>query len=127
MIIRLVVCTIIYVIAAHKPLCACFLLPEVELVPGFAKPMPLLGREAHRSRGLTVYVRHDFSACRQYSYECRCCKIIVIRICSSSHNFYVFGVYRNLNLSDKIFNCSLAAISTLQSVGRKALFCLLAT
>ena len=63
--------------------------------------MQLLRGEVDRFRGLAVYVREGFSAIRQRSYECRCCEVIVVRICSSSHNFYVFGVYRNPDLSKK--------------------------
>ena len=77
------------------------LIPEL-MVPGFYRPMQLLKGEIDRFRGLTVYVRDGFSAYRQRSFECECCKVIVVRICSSSHNFYVFGVYRNPDLSDKI-------------------------
>ena len=53
-------------------------------------------------RGLTVYVCDDVSAYSQSGYKCGCCEVIVVRICSSSHNFYVFCAYRNSGLSDKI-------------------------
>ena len=64
-------------------------------VPGFGRPMQLLRGDVDRFQGLTVYVRVDFLAYRQRINGCGCCEIIVVRICSSSHNFYVFGVYRN--------------------------------
>ena len=51
-------------------------------------------------------------------------EVIDVRICSSSHNFYVFGVYRNPDLSDKIFYCWFSGIAKVQSVARKASFLL---
>ena len=46
-------------------------------------------------------------------------------ICSSSYNFYVFGVYRNPDLSNKIFDFLLTAMAKVQSVARKACIWLL--
>ena len=47
---------------------------------------------------------------------------MVVRIPNSSYNFYVFGVYRNPDLWDKIFDCLLTAMAKVQSVNRKASF-----
>ena len=69
------------------------------VIPGFSIPIQLLTEEVDRFRGLGLYVRGDLSAHRQRIYKCECCKVLFIRICSSSHNFYVFGVYRNPDLS----------------------------
>ena len=63
-----------------------------------------------------------FSAYRQLSYECGCCEVIIIRICSSSHNFYVFGVYRNKDILNRILDCLLTAMTKVHSVYRKASF-----
>ena len=62
------------------------------MIPGFGRPMQLLKSKVDRFRGLALYVHESFSAYRQRSYEYGCCEVIVVRICSSSHNFYVFGV-----------------------------------
>ena len=62
------------------------------IIAGFSRPMQLLKDEVERFRGLAAYVRHGFSAYRQRNYKCGCCEVILVRICSSSHNFYVFGV-----------------------------------
>ena len=35
---------------------------------------------------------------------------MVIRICSSTHNFYMLGVRRNSALLDNIFNCLLTLL-----------------
>ena len=56
----------------------------------------------------------------QRSYERRYCEAIVARICKSSHNFYVFGVYRNPNQLDKNFGRLLAAMAKVQPINRKA-------
>ena len=103
--------------------------PTSELiVPGFGRPMQLLNVEDEQFRGLTPYVREGFSVYRQRSYECSCCEVVDDINCSSSYNFYVFGVYQNSDLSVKIFNCLLTATANEQSVDRKASFfaCLLA-
>ena len=42
-----------------------------------------------------AYVRDSLSAYRQCSYECGCCEVIVVRICSSSHNLFCFAVCWN--------------------------------
>ena len=82
--------------------------------------------------GLTVYERDGFSAYRQRGYECGCCEVMVVRIVRSSHNFYAFGVYRNPDLSDKIFDCLLTTMAKVKSVDRtekknKIFDCLLTT
>ena len=67
-------------------------------------------------------MRDGFSAHRQRGYEWACCEVIIVRICSSSHNFYVFGVYQNPDLSDKVFDCLLTSIAKVRSVDRKETF-----
>ena len=65
------------------------------MVLGFGRSMQLLKCEFVRFRGLALYVREVFSAYRQRIYGHDCCEVIVVRICSDGHNFYVFGVFRN--------------------------------
>ena len=67
-------------------------------------------------------MRDDFSAYRQRSYECGCCEVRVVRIYSNSHNYYVFGMCRNTDLSHKILDCLLTARAKVQSVDSKASF-----
>ena len=81
------------------------------MIPGSSRPMQLFRGEVVRFRGLAVYVRDGFSAYRQRSYECGCCEVIVVKICSSTNDFYVFGVYRKLDLSDKNLDCLLTAMA----------------
>ena len=68
------------------------------MVEGYGRPTLLLKDEVDRFRGFALYVRESFPTYRRRSYECGCCEVIVVRICSSSHNFYVFGVHRNPDL-----------------------------
>ena len=88
------------------------------MVPCFGRPMQLLRGEVNRFRGLAVYVLDGFPAYRQRSYECKCCDVIVVGICSSSHNFNVFGVYQKTDLSDNIFDSLLTATARMQSVDK---------
>ena len=67
-------------------------------------------------------MRDGFSAYKQRGYKCGCCEVIVIKICSSSHNFHVFGLYRHSALSEKVFDCLLTAMAKVQSVNRGAPF-----
>ena len=84
--------------------------------------MQLLSGEVDRFRGLVVYVNDGFSAYRQRSYDCGYCEVIFVKIRSSIHTFYVFGVHRNPDLSDKNFHCLLPAMAKVQPVDRKASF-----
>ena len=114
----------------------CVFLPEVEMCYFYSEtlissrrhisklmvPSPLSNCISMQLLRGDVYVRDGSSAYRQRGYECECCEVIVVMICSSGHNFYVFGIYRNPDLSDKIFYCLLAATTKVQSVDRKASF-----
>ena len=60
-------------------------------MPGFGRPMQLPKGEVDMFRGLAVYVPDGFSAYRQCSYECGCYEVIVVGICSNSHNFYALA------------------------------------
>ena len=89
------------------------------MVPGFGRPMQLFRGEVDRFRELAVHVRDGFSACGLRGYEYGSCEIVEVRICSSSHKFYVFSAYRNPDVSDKTFDCLLIALAKMQSVDKK--------
>ena len=95
------------------------------MTPGFGRLMQVLKSEVNRYRELAVYVRDSLSPYRQRSYEYGCCKIMVFRICSNRHNFYVFGVYRNSGLSENTFHCLFTAMTKIHYVEEKRLSCLL--
>ena len=67
-------------------------------------------------------MRDGFSAYRHRTYECGCFEVMVVRICCSSHNIYVVGVYRNQDLPNKIFDSLLTPVGKVQSMNRKASF-----
>ena len=72
------------------------------MVQDFSKPMQLLKSEDDRFRGFALYVREGCLTYRQRSYKCEYCEVIVVKRFISSHTFFVFGVYRNPDLSDNI-------------------------
>ena len=72
------------------------------LAPGFGRPV-LLGRgKLPRARGMAAYVRDGYLAFRQPKFECGCCEMLVVRVCSLRQNFYVYSLYRNPDQDDCI-------------------------
>ena len=91
-------------------------------LPDFGKPMQILRGESDRSRGFAVYVRAGFSAYRQTKFECNCCELMVVRISGALSNTYVFGVYRNPDLDNHIYDCLLTAMANIQAADSRASF-----
>ena len=48
-------------------------------------------------------------------FECGCCEMLVFRVCSVRQNFYVFSLYRNPDLDDRIFDCLLTSTVAVQA------------
>ena len=46
----------------------------------------------------------------------------VFRVCGARQNFYVFSVYRNPDLDDRMYDCLLTAIAAVQAVDVRTLF-----
>ena len=46
-----------------------------------------------------AYVR----AFREQKFECGCCEMLFFRVCGVRQNLYVFSLYRNPDLDDRIF------------------------
>ena len=80
-------------------------------IPGFGSPILLCRGDQLRSRGLAAYVRDGFGAHRQGRFECGCCETLVLRVCGAVQNFYVFCLYRNPDLDDRIYDCLLRAMA----------------
>ena len=74
------------------------------------------------SRDLAVYVRDGWCVSRQRTYECKCCEMMVLRVCGSVRNFYIFSVYRSPSIGDKIFDCMLESMAMIQSCDVKSCF-----
>ena len=77
------------------------------LVPGFGRPVVLCRGRMPRVLGTAAYVRDGFGAFRQLKFEWGCCEMLVFRVCGVRQNFYVFSLYRNPDLDDRIFDCLL--------------------
>ena len=58
-----------------------------------------------RARGMVAYVRDGYVAFHQPKCECGCCKMLVFIACGVNQNLYVFSLYRNPDLNDRILDC----------------------
>ena len=77
------------------------------LVPGFCRTVLLCRGKMPRARGMAAYVRDGYGAFRQPKFECGCCEMLVFRVCGVRQNLYVYSLYRNPHLDDRIFDCLL--------------------
>ena len=68
-----------------------------------------------RARGMAAYVRDGYGAFRQPKFKSGCCKVLVLRVCGVRRNLYVFSLYRNPDLDDRIFYCLLASMAAVQA------------
>ena len=80
------------------------------LVPGFGRPV-LCQDGMLRARGMAAYVRDRYEEFRQPKFEYGCCKMLVFRVCGARLNFYMFSLYRNPDLDDRIYDCLLTAMA----------------
>ena len=92
------------------------------LVPGFCRPVLLCRGKMPRARGMAAYVRDGYGAFRQSKFECGCCEMLVFRICGARQNLYVYTLYRNPDLDDRIFDCLLASMAAVQAEDVRASF-----
>ena len=92
------------------------------LVPGFGRPVLLCRNGMPRARGMAVYVRDLYGAFHQPKFECGCCEMLVFRVCGARQNFYVFSLYRNPDLDDRIYECLLTAMTAVQAADARASF-----
>ena len=90
-------------------------------IPGFSRPVMLYCGGRPRARGMAVYVRDGFGA-SSAKYACDCCDMQVVKVCGGRMNFYIFSVYRNPDVDDKIFDCLLSAMSSIQEADNRAAF-----
>ena len=77
------------------------------LVRGFGHIVLLCRGRMPRARGMAAYVRDGYGAFRQPMFECGSCKMLVFRVCGVRQNLYVYSLYRNPDLDDRIFDCLL--------------------
>ena len=92
------------------------------LVPGFGRTvllcrgkMPRHNSIQHNSRGLAAYIRDGYRAFHQPKFECGCCEMLVFRVCGMRQNIYVYSLYCNPDLDDRIFDYLLASMAAVQA------------
>ena len=64
-----------------------------------------------RARGIAAYVRDGYGAFRQPKFKCGCCEMLFFRVYGMRQNLYVYSLYRNPDLDDRIFYCLLASMA----------------
>ena len=64
-----------------------------------------------RARGMAAYVRYGYGAFCQPKFECGWCEMLVFRVFGVRQNLYVFSLYRNPDLDDRIFDCLLTSMT----------------
>ena len=92
------------------------------LVPGFGRHVLLCRDGMPRARGMAADVRDGYGAFRQLKFECGCCEVVVFRVCGARQNFYVYSLYRNPDLDDRIYDCLLIAMAAVQATDARASF-----
>ena len=75
-----------------------------------------------RARGMAAYVRDGYGAFRQPKFEGGRCEMLVVRICGSRQNFYVYSLYRNPDQDDRIHDCLLTSMAAVQAEDVRASF-----
>ena len=84
------------------------------LVPGFGGSVLLCRDGVPGARGMAACVRDGNWAFRQGKFECGCCEMLLFRVCGARQYFYVFCLYRNPDLDDRIYDCLLTAMAAVQ-------------
>ena len=75
-----------------------------------------------RAHGMAAYVRDGYGAFRQPKFECGCCEMLVFRVSGDRLNFYVFSLYRNPDLDDRVCDRILTAMAAVQAADACASF-----
>ena len=92
------------------------------LVPGFGGPVLLCRDGLPRARGMAAYVRDGYGVFRQPKFEWGYCEMLVFRVCGARQNFYVFSLYLNPDLDDRIYDCLSTAMAAVQAADERASF-----
>ena len=71
---------------------------------------------------MAAYVRDGYGAFRPPKFEIGCCELLVVRVCGLRQNFYVYSLYRNPDQDDRIYDCLLTSIATVQAEDVRASF-----
>ena len=92
------------------------------LVHSFHRPVLLCRGKMPRASGMAAYVRDGYGPFRQPKFECDCCEMQVLGVCGMRQNFYVYSLYFNPDLDDRIFDCLLASMTAVQAEDVRASF-----
>ena len=77
-----------------------------------------------RARGLAEYVRDGYGEFRLPKFEYGCCEMLGFRVCIARPHLYVFSIYRNPDLNDRILDCLLTSMAAVQAEDVRASFLL---
>ena len=80
------------------------------------------GQDASGPWDGSIYVRDGYGAFRQPKFECGCCQMLVFKVCGVRQNLYVYSLYLNPDLDDRIFDCLLASMAAGQAEHDRASF-----
>ena len=92
------------------------------LVPSFGRPVMLCRGKMPRALGMAAYVRDGYGTFRQPEFESGCCEMLVFRVCGVRQNLYVYSLYRNPDLDERIFYCLLSSMAAVQAEDVRASF-----
>ena len=92
------------------------------LVPEFGHPILMCRCKMPRERGMAAYVRDGYGAFRQPKFVWGCCEILFFRVGGVRQNLYVFSLYHNPDLDDRIFDCLIASMAAVQAEDVRASF-----
>ena len=85
------------------------------LVPGFGRLVLLCQGRMPLARGMAAYVRDGYGAFCQPKFESGCCEMLFFSVCGARQNLYVFSLYCNPDLDDRIFDCLLTSMAAVQA------------
>ena len=71
--------------------------PAEILIPGFKKPTLLKSDAIPRARGMALYIRNDFSATNQRTYECICHEVQIVKVCGGHSNYPISTLPEHLH------------------------------
>ena len=92
------------------------------LIPNFNKPFLIKRDSFPRARGMCVYIRSGYIAQYLTRFSCHCHEMQLVKVSSKYHNHYIFGLYRNPDANNALYDCLLTAMASIQSVDSKASF-----
>ena len=71
---------------------------------------------------MAAYVRDGYGPFNQLKFECGCCEMLVFRVCGARQNLYVFSLYLNPDLDDRIFDCLITSMAAVQAADVRVSF-----